>query len=467
MTQDLSPQPDNDIIAAIATAQGPGGIGIVRLSGVGCIALADKIFAAHDHQSLIGKPGYSLTYGRVTTGAEALVIDEALATIMRAPRSYTKEDVVELNVHGGPTSLRRTLELALAAGARLAEPGEFTRRAFLNGRIDLTQAEAVLDLIEAKSKRAGDIAIRQLTGRLARRIQEIETTLTQSLVDLEAAVDFSDEDIEIEPREKVMTSVDRVAESIDNLLAGAADGEVIRTGARLAIIGRPNVGKSSLLNALLRRDRAIVTPLPGTTRDVLEETISIDGVAFVLIDTAGIRHTDDVIEKQGVARSRRSLAEADLAAVVVDAVAGVGDEDLALLAEARALPKIVIANKIDLLPQAPAKPKILNQQTGYIGVSAKTGMGIDRLERALIELVFKDGVLATDGVLVSNARHAEALRRTAVAIAQARTALSNGLSEEFAAGEIRTALSCVGEISGRDVSPDILDRIFERFCIGK
>ena len=439
----------------------------MRLSGNGCIAVADAVFTAQDAQSLNSRPGYTLAYGHVGRPGEATVVDEALATVMRAPHSYTKEDVVELNVHGGPTSLRRTLNLVLESGARIAEPGEFTRRAFLSGRVDLAQAEAVLDVIEARTKRAGDVAVRQLTGALSQQVEKIAAALAELLVDLDAAVDFSDEDLDLTCREAVMTSVDRVAESVDTILAGAAEGEVVRAGVRLAIIGRPNVGKSSLLNALLRRDRAIVTPVPGTTRDVLEETIAIDGVAFILVDTAGIRHTDDDVESKGVARSRRSLAEADMVALVVDAAAGVTAEDVALLGEARVLPTIVIGNKSDLLSESPDRPDLNDEEVDYISVSAKTGEEIDTLEKLFLSRALGGRVLATDEVLVSNARHADALRRAKAAVARARAALSDGLSEEFAASEIRTALSCVGEITGRDVSADILDRIFGRFCIGK
>lgn len=459
----------NDTIAAISTAQGEGGIGIVRLSGPAAVSIAASVFAAHQGQPLANRPAFSLSYGSVVDPANGEKVDEAIVGVMRAPRSYTREDVAEINVHGGAEPLRRALDLVLAAGARLAEPGEFTRRAFENGRLDLAQAEAVIDVIRARTKRASDIAARQLSGELSARLARIEASLADALALLEASVDFSDEDLSLPPRENVLTYLDNAATDIDKLLSGAGEGELVRSGVRLAIVGKPNVGKSSLLNALLNRERAIVTAVPGTTRDTLEETIAIDGIPFVVTDTAGIRDTDDAIESHGVERSRQSLAGADVAAVIVDASAGISIEDAGVIEEAGGCPVLVAANKSDLLCRRGETRgrELVPPGIPVVFVSAKTGEGVSEFRQACRALVLGARIDATNEVMISSARQADALRRAAAALARARDALASGLSEEFAAGEIYGALDCVGEITGRTVSSEILDRIFERFCIGK
>ncbi len=461
---------ERETIAAISTAQGEAGIGIVRLSGPQAIAIADRTWAAADGEPLRDLPGYKMSYGKIVDPIEGGAIDEAIASVMRAPKSYTREDVVEINCHGGPAPLRRGLEAVLAAGARLAEPGEFTKRAFLNGRIDLAQAEAVIDTIRARTDRAARLALRQLEGELSKQVASISRDLLSALTHLEATVDFSDEDIEPSSRGKVRKVFGKCAEGIEKLIATAGDGEILRNGVRLVIVGRPNVGKSSLLNALLKRDRAIVTSVPGTTRDIIEETVSIKGVPFVVADTAGIREETDEVEAIGVALSHKSLAAADLVLVVIDASQGALPEDLTILKGAAERPAVVAINKTDLVSEKKADEiaaSLASEGRIVVGVSAATGEGVAKLEDAFGESVFSGRVLSTEDILVSNARHAAALRRALASVRRADSALCDGLSEEFASAETKDALSTLGEITGASVDEEVLNRIFAEFCIGK
>lgn len=458
-----------ETIAAIATGQGEGGIGIVRLSGPAAIAIAEKLWQGIDGKSLLKQASHRIAYGRVCA-ASGEEIDEALVSVMRAPKSYTREDVVEINCHGGPVPLRRILAEVLASGARLAEPGEFTRRAFLNGRIDLSQAEAVIDTIRARTDRAARLALIQLAGGLSQEVASISDALLTQLSHLEAAVDYSDEDIVVPDRVKTRESIEKTAERIEKLLAWANEGELVRAGIRLAIVGRPNVGKSSLLNALLKRERAIVTAQAGTTRDVIEESLSLKGVPFVLADTAGIRDGRNEAETLGVALSRRLLAEADLVAAVVDISQGILEEDRTILRAAEGKPLIVAANKADLVGTKKAQKRvrdICDEGWTCVSVSAKTGEGIEGLEDALVESVFAGGIPATEDMLVSNARHTDALKRALASVSRAADTIRDGLSEEFASAEIRDGLEALGEIGGISVGEEILDRIFSEFCIGK
>ncbi len=459
-----------ETIVAISTAQGEAGIGIVRLSGPEAIDIADRVWQAADGKQLKALPGYKLSYGKIVDPDGGGVIDEAIVSVMRSPKSYTREDVVEINCHGGPAPLRRTLEATLTAGAKLAEPGEFTKRAFLKGRIDLAQAEAVIDTIRARTDRAARLATRQLEGELSRTVASISSSLFDALAQLEAAVDFSDEDIEPSPRGKIQETAEKCAESIEKLIATAGDGEILRNGVRLTIAGRPNVGKSSLLNALLKRDRAIVTSVPGTTRDVIEETVSIKGVPFIVADTAGIRNETDEVEAIGVALSHKSMAAADLVLVVVDATQGALPEDLTILKRASGRPTVVAINKTDLVADKDAEAiaaSLSPEGRIVVLVSAVTGEGIENLESAFGEAVFSGRVLAADDILVSNARHTDALRRALTSVRRADSALTEGLSEEFASAEIRGALAALGEITGASVDDEVLNRIFADFCIGK
>lgn len=461
---------NQDTIAAISTAQGEGAIGIVRLSGTRAIEIANTIWRSGRTRGIEWMDGYTMVYGHVVDPRSGEEVDEAILSVMRAPRSFTREDVVEISCHGGPLPLMLTLELVLEAGARIAEPGEYTKRAFLNGRIDLAQAEAVIDVIRAQTDRASNLAVRQLAGGLSAETAFINDKLLTTLAHLEAAVDFSDEDVNVAPRDSMRKACEKCAKRIDTLLESSHDGELIRAGVRLSIVGRPNVGKSSLLNALLERERAIVTSIPGTTRDVLEESVSIRGVPFVLADTAGIRASDNEAETIGVARSHRSLSDADIVLCVIDAADGIRPEDLSILEGASGKTTMVALNKIDLVNPdriASIRAQWPDDQIRVVSVSALTGKGITNMKEEFVKAAFSGQIPATNEILVSNARHTDALRRALTSVRRAVTAIADGLSEEFASAEIRDAINAIGEITGTSVSEDVLERIFSEFCIGK
>lgn len=454
----------DDTIAAISTPIGEGGIGIVRLSGPEAHSILRSIFRRGGRRSGTRNPQpYRLAYGHIVDPENNQVLDEVLVAYMPAPWTYTRQDVVEINCHGGIVPLRRVLELCLRHGARLAEPGEFTLRAFLNGRIDLAQAEAVLDIVQAKTAASLRVAIDQLDGRLSQEVRQIRAQLVDVLSWLEASVDFAED--EIPPRD-IVPDLEEVQKRLKQLLATADQGIIYRQGVRTAIVGRPNVGKSSLLNALLRTSRAIVTPIPGTTRDTLEETLNLRGVPLVLVDTAGITaHTKDVVEQLGIERSRAALAQADLALVVVDGSEPLtaADHDIATLLNNK--PGLLVINKCDLPLVAnidgflPALPSI--------HISALTGEGLDTLEAAILEAVFSGQVLVSDALLVSNPRHKDALQRAHDHLMAAWETHAQGLPADFVAIDLTAAANALGEITGETLHEDLLETIFSNFCIGK
>lgn len=454
----------DDTIAAISTPVGEGGIGIVRLSGPDALAILQNIFLRGRKRSAIRKlQPYHLTYGHVVDPETDQTLDEVLVAYMPAPWTYTRQDVVEINCHGGIVPLRRVLELCLRYGARLASPGEFTLRAFLNGRIDLAQAEAVLDIVRAKTAASLRVAVGQLDGRLSHEVHQVRAQMVDVLSWLEASVDFAED--EIPPRD-IAPDLEKVQGRLERLLSTADQGIVYRQGVRTAIIGRPNVGKSSLLNALLRTSRAIVTPIPGTTRDTLEETLNLQGVPLVLVDTAGITaDAEDVIERLGIERSRAALAQADLALMVVDGSEPLtsADHDIAALLENK--PSLLVINKCDLpvvidvdgfLPNLPR-----------VRISALTGEGLDTLELAIVETVFSGQVLASDALLVSNPRHKDILQRAHDHVLAARQTHAQGLPADFVAIDLTAAVNALGEITGETLHEDLLETIFSNFCIGK
>ena len=448
----------DDTITAIATPIGSGGIGIVRLSGPGSLPILERIFVCEG-----GLAPRRLTYGRIIDPGSGEIVDEVLVAYMPAPKTYTRQDVVEIDCHGGPVPLRRVLDLCLAGGARLAGPGEFTLRAFLNGRIDLAQAEAVADLVETKTEAGLRMAVAQLEGHVSGRIRAVRSQLLDALAWVEASIDFEEEDVPPHPINDDLASARR---TLEELIAGADQGIVYRQGVRTAIVGRPNVGKSSLLNALLRVDRAIVTPVPGTTRDTLEETLNLNGIPLVLVDTAGIReHTRNVAEGLGVQRSTAALAQADLALFVVDGSAPLGDGDRQTADLVGGKPAILVINKSDLpvivnvgdlLPRAPR-----------VEISALTGAGIVDLEQAIEEVAFAGHVMASDAVLVSNPRHRDVLRRTCEHVDAVLAAHRASMPADFLSIGLRSAVNALGEITGETVSETLLETIFGRFCIGK
>jgi tRNA modification GTPase len=448
----------DDTIAAIATPVGSGGIGIIRLSGPEARSILELVF--HSARPLLP---LQLTYGHIVDPQGAQVVDEVLAAYMPAPRTYTRQDVVEIDCHGGPVPLRRVLDLCLAHGARPAGPGEFTLRAFLNGRIDLAQAEAVADVVAAKTEAGLRMAVAQLGGQLSDRLGTVRARLLDALAWIEASIDFEQDEV---PAYEIDIDLAAAREALAELLCGAERGVVYREGIRTAIVGQPNVGKSSLLNALLRADRAIVTPLPGTTRDTLEETLNLHGIPLVLVDTAGIRaDTRDMAEDMGVERSRAALGQADLALLVVDANRPVDEGDREIATTIADRPAIVVLNKIDLPVYADVGDLLPGATT--IEVSALTGAGMADLEGAIEELVFGGRVVAAEPALVGSARHRDLLRRAQAGIEAAIEAHANGLPIDLASIGLREAVHALGEITGESVSDTLLETIFSRFCIGK
>ena len=468
----------DDTIAAIATPPGEGGIGIVRVSGPDSLAILERIFAPR--RAGTWKP-YRMRYGQVvdTDGAR---VDEALAVFMRGPRSFTAEDSAEISCHGGPLVLGRVFALALAQGARAATPGEFTLRAFANGRIDLTQAEATLDVVQAKTATGLALAQAQLGGWLARELRQVRETLLGPLAYATALIDFPED--EVEPQE-VAAPLEAALAALERLLDSADQGMIYRQGARAVLVGRRNAGKSSLLNALLRSDRAIVTPIPGTTRDTLEETANLQGIPVVLIDTAGIAETDDPVERLGVARSRAALAAADLALLVIDASAPPADEDAEIGALVAGKPTIVVLNKSDLVGprmedrgwkiedarrSADALSSIFHplssNHTAVIPTSALTGAGLDELSEAVARTLL-GGAPISGEQLVSNPRHRDALGRAAGHVRDAIAGYAGRVPTDLLAVDLTAALGAIGEITGEGVHDDLLTAIFSRFCIGK
>ncbi len=454
----------NDTIAAVSTAIGESGIGIVRLSGKEALRVAGNIFVAKDSSKPSDYRTYTIHYGWIMDKKE--VVDEVILSVMRAPRSYTKEDVVEINCHGGIVALRRVLELAIENGCRLASPGEFTRRAFLNGRIDLAQAEAVLDIIRAKTDSALKIGEEQLRGRLSAQINKIRKILLDTLSVLEANIDFPEEGIETSDSKKITQRLNEANSQMKSLLENARFGKILREGIHVVICGRPNVGKSSLLNALLKEERSIVTDIPGTTRDTIEEAIDIKGIPVRIVDTAGILKPRNLIEKKAVERSKKYIELADLVILLFDGSKGLSKEDSLLMKKLRNKTVIAVINKIDLKQKL--EPDLILKKFKYtVGISAKRSRNIGLLEEAIVNSVYKGRVHPSDPVMVSNLRQVASLREAQKLIAEALLSLDNNLSSEFTAQGIKDSLACLDSMLGKDFSEDLLNKIFSQFCIGK
>ncbi|MEW6095158.1 MAG: tRNA uridine-5-carboxymethylaminomethyl(34) synthesis GTPase MnmE [bacterium] len=456
----------NDTIAAISTPLGEGGIGIVRLSGKKAVEIADKIFRGKDKVSKF--LSHTIHYGEIIDPATFEVVDSVLLSIMRAPKSYTCEDIVEINAHGGIIPLNRILEIVLSSGARLAEPGEFTRRAFLNGRIDLSQAEAVVELIRAKTDLAAKVALSQLSGNMYKEISNLRKEIVSLLAELEASIDFYEEDIELVSIYEILDRLNKSKKHIEQLIENAKYGKILHQGIITTIIGRPNVGKSSLLNALVGQPRAIVTHIPGTTRDAIEEMIDIEGIPLKVVDTAGLRHTVDIVEEEGVKRAKEALKQADLVIFVMDGSENITSDDIKIMDELKDKETILIINKFDL-PQLVELDKIKKYlpDKPIINISATQGIGLNELKKTIKEIFFAGKVLSTDELIITNLRHKEALKSSLKNINTAVNAIENNLSFEFVAIDLRELLNNLGLIVGETVTEDILDEIFSKFCIGK
>lgn len=453
----------NDTIAAIITPIGIGGVGIVRISGEKAQTILHKVFVSQNNSTSNIK-SHTLRHGWINSKRQAGPrLDEVLVSYLKGPNSYTGEDVVEISGHGGALVLRRVLERVLSCGARTALPGEFTRRAFLNGKMDLVKAEAVIDLIAAKSDMALSAAAAQLAGRLGQRIEKIRERLMGILLRLEAAIDFP-EDIDEEAGGTTRKALIMAQKEIDVLLAGAEDGRALRDGYRVAIIGKPNVGKSSLLNAMIMEERAIVTEVPGTTRDAIEEVISIEGLPIVVVDTAGQGRAKDAAEKKSIERAQEEEKDATLTLIVIDGAAGVNGADISIMEKANKRKAMIIINKKDLGEKIKAKQLPFKIKTK--SVSALTGDGIEELKKEIVKRVVGKGIKAVDNGLIS-VRHKECLDRAKASLKRAIEACGDDLGVDFITIDIRNAINGLDEVSGREISDEIVNKIFGRFCVGK
>lgn len=455
-----------DTIAAVATSLGESGIAIVRVSGQKALKIVSSIFRGKNGRSLDDIKSYTMRYGHIIDKDKNEIIDEVIVSYMKSPRSFTAEDTVEVNCHGGVVSTNRVLEEVIESGARLAEPGEFTKRAFLNGRIDLSQAEAVIDIIRAKTELSMKSALAQSEGRVSREIKVLRNKLLGIIAGIEATVDFPEDDLEETTSKITQAQLKSVLGDVEFLLSSASEGKILREGLDTVIVGKPNVGKSSLLNALVMERRAIVTDIPGTTRDIIEEYINIDGVPVRIIDTAGIRKTEDVVEKIGVERSREKINEADLVILMLDSSSELDKEDLDIIDYIKDKKYIVLLNKSDLGNKF-NKGDIHGLNSEYIlEVSAKTGEGIDALKDSIKHLFFKGEITSKDTV-ITNTRHKEALMRARESLIAALSALKNTSAIDLASIDVRNAWMNLGEITGETLEEDIIDKIFSEFCIGK
>jgi len=453
-----------DTIAAISTPIGVGSIGIVRMSGSKSQDILKRIFKAKGGRQIENFENRRLYYGHIVDG-KGRIVDEVLAVVMKAPHSYTKEDIVEIHCHGGIVPLRQILKLAVEQGARLAEPGEFTKRAFLNGRIDLAQAEGIMELICSKTEAQARASIRHMEGLLSEKIRHIRGKLLDIMAHMEVTIDYPEEGIEDLPVEDYLQMLSDAVKEIDYLLSTAERGKIVRQGIKVVIVGKPNVGKSSLLNALLRENRAIVTDIPGTTRDIIEESLNINGLLVRILDTAGIRETADLVEELGVERSKKSIEDADLVLWVLDASKPFDDEDRRIMKEISGKKVIAVLNKTD-------KPMVLDLKDVKLDVpvihtSMVLNKGIDDIERCIYDSAMEGKVEADDGILITNLRHQEALMRAKEHVVEALQAFKNDIPLDLVSIDIRSACDALGTITGETVTEDLIDKIFSEFCVGK
>lgn len=458
-----------DTIAAIATPPGTGGVGIIRVSGQKSFDIVNSIYKDSQTDLLVNRQNRTIQYGKIFNPHENdQVLDEVLLLLMKGPHSFTAEDVVEIQCHGGIVVVREILKLLLRQGARLAEPGEFTKRAFLNGRIDLTQAEAIIDIIEAKSEKSLSVAVNQLDGTLAKLIRNLRESLLTLVAQLEVTIDYPEEDIEELTLEETGKKLIPIYEQMNQLLATANRGRLLRDGILTAIVGSPNAGKSSLMNALLRENRAIVTDIPGTTRDSIEESITIEGIPVRLVDTAGIRDTEDVVEKLGVDRAKEYLETAQIIVCVVDASKPLTEEEREILVEASSDHTIVFLNKSDKGATITiADIAQLGEFSMIAPISAAQGEGMDILAQVVKDLVFGGTVSQSNEALLSNVRHITLMEEAKAQLEQALANIEMGMAVDFVVTDIRSAWERLGDINGDSLRESLVDELFSRFCLGK
>ena len=456
----------DDTIAAIATAPGEGGIGIIRISGEKSLQVAQSIFKSKSGKMIKDYNARTLIYGTVVDNEK--VIDEVLVAYMKGPNSYTAEDVIEINCHGGFISVKKILELILSKGVRLAEAGEFTKRAFLNGRIDLSQAEAIIDVIKSKTDMAHEVAQSQLEGSLAKKIKDLRMNVTEVLAHLEVSIDFAEEDVEEITYQTLEEKALELRNEIKKLYDTAESGKILRDGLKTVIVGKPNVGKSSLLNSILGENRAIVTDIAGTTRDVIEEFVNIKGIPLKIVDTAGIRETEDVVEKIGVEKSRESFSTADLVIMVLDASRKLSEEDMEILESLKNKKTIVLLNKMDLEPQIELEKieEFVNSED-IIKISALKHQGIEELQDKIEAMVYHGSVKNSSNLMITNSRHKDALFKAYESINDAISAIEQRMPYDFIEVDFKNIWDYLGYINGDAVREDLLDTIFANFCIGK
>lgn len=457
---------ESDTIAAISTPVGEGAISIVRLSGPEAITIANRIFSGKNLKTV---PSHTLHYGKIIDPHSDELVDEVIVSVMRAPKTFTVEDIVEINGHGGIVAVKRLLQLVLDEGARLAEPGEFTKRAFLNGRIDLSQAEAVMDVISSQMNQAMQVAMNQLEGRLSKLIQKLRQHLIETIAHVEVNIDYPEyDDVEEMTHDMMEEKTAIVLEEINKLLQVAAQGKILREGIKTAIIGRPNVGKSSLLNSLVQEERAIVTDIAGTTRDVIEEYVNVRGIPLRLMDTAGIRETDDIVERIGVERSQQILSSADLTLFMLNYNDTLTNDDRMIFSLLENLPYIIIINKTDLPGQLNIKEvEELAKGKKIVTMSLINDKGIDELEQSISQLFFENELVDRDTIYISNVRHIHLLKQAKKALEDARDGLSMHMPLDIVQIDVRRTWEFLGEIIGDTASESLIDQLFSQFCLGK
>ena len=455
-----------DTIVAISTPVGEGGIGIVRLSGPKALEITGEMFVSRDGKAAPQLKTYTIHYGHIVNKAN--LVDEVIVTVMKAPRSYTKEDVVEINCHGGIQALKSVLELAVKRGARIAEPGEFTKRAFLNGRIDLAQAEAVLDMIRAKTEGSLRAAAGQLEGGLSKKVNQLREKILDIAAHVEASIDFPEEDTGIIGEAGIAGRIDGILSDLKYLLETADEGIILREGILAVIVGKPNAGKSSLMNLLLKRDRVIVTPVPGTTRDAVEEMICLKGIPIRLVDTAGIADTEDIVGKEGMKRSKKYLDNSDIALVLFDGSSPIDEADMGIIRLVDKKKKIAVINKTDL-PGRLAKKELKEsfEDGTIVEISVREKKNIEALEKAIADMIWSGKIDHGEGALITNVRHKALVAKALENISEVKRGLQKEAAPELISIDLKEAVFNLGLVIGKSVSDDILDRIFEEFCIGK